>query len=143
MVISYPATFTPVEDGAIMVQVPDVPEVLSHGYSDQEAIAMGQDALTSALDMLISSGRDIPAPSAPKRGQRMIELSPQVSAKVEIYRAMREQGWTFSRLGKAMGFDAAYARRLLDLYRSSYFAHLERALEILGKRLEIQVTNAA
>ena len=143
MVISYPAIFTPVEDGAIMVQVPDVPMVLTYGYSEEEAVSMAREALVLALNELIHSGREVPFPSPPGPGQRLVALGPQLSAKLEIYQAMRKRGWSFSRLGRALGRDAAYARRLLNLYRSAYFAHLEAALRVLGKRLEVRVVNAA
>ena len=66
-----------------------------------------------------------------------------VAAKLAIYDAMRHQGMTSSALAARLGCDPRQVRRLLDLDHASTLAQLERALAALGKRLVLEVRNAA
>jgi hypothetical protein len=85
----------------------------------------------------------IPRPSQPARGQRTVALSPTVAAKLSIYQAMRARRMTTEDLSRRLGWEAARLRRLLDLRRRSRLEDIEAALEAMGKRLIIEVGNAA
>jgi antitoxin HicB len=58
--------------GAFNVSFPDIPEALTFGITEQEAIHHALDALETALDFYFEDGRPIPVPSLRKRGQRFI-----------------------------------------------------------------------
>ena len=62
----------------LMVTFPDIPEANSQGETLEEALEMAKDALESALEFYFEDGRKIPAPSDPKPGQHMIEVSPGI-----------------------------------------------------------------
>ena len=70
-------------------------------------------------------------------------LSPMVTAKLSIYQAMRARRMTTEDLSRRLGWEAARLRRLLDLRRRSRLEDIEAALEAMGKRLIIEVGNAA
>ena len=65
--LSYPARFTR-EGKAIVVAVPDIPEVITNGYSEAEAMEFAADAIEVVLAEYVRRGREIPRPSKPKPG---------------------------------------------------------------------------
>ena len=143
MDLTYPATLSNLENGDIMVRFQDVPEAITCGKSREEALEMAQDALTVALSSYIDDHRDIPKPSKPKRGQPLLEPSPMVTLKLEIYQTMRDQGITAAELARRMGKDRSHIRRLLNLDHHSRMDQIEAALLAVGKRLVVETTDVA
>ena len=115
---------------------------MTFGSDAAQARAHAVDALICALGGYIDAGRPIPKPSPP-RGRPVVALPPMVTAKLAIYQAMRGQGVSQSALAARLGCDPRQVRRLLDLDHASTLAQLERALAALGKRLVVEVRNAA
>ena len=66
-----------------------------------------------------------------------------MAAKLAIYEAMRAAGLTQTALADRLGCDPRQIRRLLDLDHASRLDQLEAALAALGKRLVIEVQDAA
>src|SRR5438045_9394965 len=90
--IAYPAKFTP-EENALNVTFPDIPEEITCGYSEQEAVEFAVDALETALSEYIRRQRDIPRPGKARgRGLRMVVLPVLSEAKVQVHQAMRPKG---------------------------------------------------
>ena len=88
--LSYPARV--VRDGeGFAVSFPDIPEALTGAATREEALAMAADALTTAMDFYFEDRRPVPAPSAAKRGQVVIDLPPSVGAKVLLLNEMLRQ----------------------------------------------------
>jgi antitoxin HicB len=65
------------------------------------------------------------------------------AAKVAIYQAMREARLSQVGLAERLGCDPHQVRRLLDLDHRSRLDQLEAALAALGKRLVLEVKDAA
>ncbi len=137
----YPATLTPDGDTCI-VTVPDVPGVLSFGANEADALAMGQDALLTMLDHIMSQGEDIPAPAAMSPGEPAVELPAMAVLKLAIYQAMRAQGVSQVRLASLLRTSPKAVRRLLDLWHNSRWEHLEAAAAVLGLKVEVAVQAA-
>lgn len=78
----YPAKFEPAEEGGFVVTFRDIPEAITQGDDEQEAIDMAKDALRSAMDFYLEDRRAVPLPSAVEPGEVLIELEPDVAAKV-------------------------------------------------------------
>ena len=79
----YPVTLTPDEtDGGFTVTFVDIPEAITQGDTEAEALAAAKDALESALDFYFEDKRTVPAPSQAKKGQHVVELPASLSAKV-------------------------------------------------------------
>jgi antitoxin HicB len=138
----YPLALDPDQNGTIIAQAIDVPEAITVGRNEPEACERAIDALVCALGGYIDDGRSIPRPS-PARGRPVAELPPMVAAKLAIYEAMRRQGLSQTALAERLGCDPRQVRRLLDLDHASTLAQLERALGALGKRLVLEVKDAA
>jgi antitoxin HicB len=143
MIQSYPIILTPDENGTIIVQFPDVPEAMTTGDDEANALEWAQDALAVALTGYIEERRDIPPPSKSKKGQKLVHLPAQVAMKLAIYQGMRDQGVTQAALGERMGVNGRQVRRILDLDHNTSLSHLVLALKCLGKELVIDVRDAA
>jgi len=139
----YPLTLTPDQNGTIIAQVVDAPGALTVGRDEADAVAQAVDALVTLLSYLMAEGEAIPSPSRPKRGQACAVLPPMVAAKLAIYQAMHAAGLTQSALAERLGCDPRQVRRLLDLDHRSRLDQLEAALGALGKRLVLEVQDAA
>ncbi len=141
--MQYPLTLKPDRNGTIIARAIDVPGALTVGRDEPDAVAQAVDALVTLFAHLMSEGEPIPQPSRPRRGQRRAVLPPQVAAKLAIYEAMRGAGLTQIALADRLGCDPRQVRRLLDLDHRSRLDQLEAALAALGKRLVVEVQDAA
>ena len=140
---TYPFTAERDEAGFFLVTFPDVPEAGTDGETEAEALSEAADSLIAALGGYIELGRDIPPPSRPKRDQPVVDLPPLVAAKLALYQAMRDAGLTRVALGKRPAVSEGAVRRLLDLDHRSHIGQVEAALAALGKRLVVEVRDAA
>jgi len=78
----YPARFMPAQEGGFVVTFRDIPEAITLGDTEAEAMKMAGDALLSAMDFYFEDKRAVPLPSRIKRGERLVYLRPSVCAKV-------------------------------------------------------------
>jgi antitoxin HicB len=136
--LSYPATVASDGDGFI-VSFPDIPEALTGGSSREDALDMAADALITAMDFYFEDRRPVPAPSAPKRDQVLIDLPPSVGAKVLLLNEMLHQGTRPADLARLMNVRPQDVNRLTTLRHSTKIDTVAQALKALGKRLELAV----
>jgi len=135
---AYPVVLT--QDGDnIIAEFPDVPEAMTVGADENNALEWAQDALVVALSGYLDERRDIPKPSKARAGQKAVALPPLIASKLAIYQAMRDQGITQSELANKLHCDARQVRRLLDLGHHSRMDLIEDALYELGKELIIDI----
>lgn len=139
----YPATLTRASNGTVVAAFPDVPEARTAGNDEGQALERAADALETALAGYLEERRDLPRPSRPRKGQRLVSLSPMAAAKLAIYQAMRDRGVSQVELARRLDCDPKDVRRLLDLMHRSRLDRLEAALRALGKRLVLEVQDAA
>lgn len=140
---TYPVKLEPDDNDTILVSFPDVPQAHTFGEGEEDALAHALDALESALSMLIDDRKDIPFPSPIGRRQKSVTLPPMSAAKVALYRAMREAGVGKAELARRLGWHLPQVDRVLDLLHASKLEQLELALSALGKRLVLEVKDAA
>jgi antitoxin HicB len=96
------------------------------------------DALESALDFYFEHGRMVPPPSAPKRGQHLVELPASVSVKVLLFNELLAQKVRPSELARRLCIPRQHVQRLLDPRHPTKIDNLAAALKALGKTLDIQ-----
>ena len=60
------------DDGGYVVTCCDFPEAITQGDTREKALAEAADCLEEAIAARIDDGRNIPSPSAPKRGERTL-----------------------------------------------------------------------
>ena len=64
-------------------------------------------------------------------------------AKLELLRALTQTGTRRTDLARLLDVDEKAVRRLLDFDHQSHIGQIERALAMLGRRLEVSVEPAA
>jgi len=136
--LQYPANFEPAEEGGFVITFPDIPEAITQGEDEEDALHRASDALESALDFYFEAPRPIPAPSKPKRGQRLIELSASLSAKVLLVNEMLAQKVRPAELARRLKVTPQEVTRLIDVHHATKIDGIAVALKALGKTLEMR-----
>jgi antitoxin HicB len=143
MYASYPCKFTRDDNTTYMVTFPDVPEAVTDVVDKETFNARAAEALAAAFSFYVESGKALPRPSAPKRGQGLVYLSAATVAKLALYDAMRQQGVTQSELARRLGCHRQHAARIVDPAHNTRFEVLEAALAAVGKRAALHIQDAA
>ena len=133
----YPVTLTP-DDGIILVTFPDVPEAITFGADEDEALLQAVDALGTALSFYVDGRKPLPTPS-PAEGRPVVRPSALECAKLGIYQAMTEQGIKKSELARRLGWHMPQVDRLFDLRHASRLNQIEAAARVLGRHVEVRI----
>ncbi len=142
-VFAYPATLTRDAKGRLLVRFPDLPEALTDGATEDEALHEAADALSEALMSRIVDGEAIPDPSPVGRNQYQIAPDATVALKAALHKAMREKKVTAADLSRLLEIDHKEARRLLDPSENSKIPRLTEALSALGYSVMTAVYDAS
>ena len=135
----FPARLEPEEEGRLVVHFPDLPEALTDGADEAEALAEAADCLSEALAGRINRGEDVPAPSRLRRGQRWVAPEPTIALKAALYSALRTRRMTVADLAVRLEIDARKTARLIDPRAASRLSDLEVALSALGYAIAIEL----
>ena len=133
----YPVILTP-DDGTVLVTFPDVPEAITFGADEDEALLQAVDALESALSFYVGDRKPLPVPSAAE-GRPTVRPSALECAKLGVYQAMTEQGIKKAELARRLGWHLPQVDRLFDLTHASRFDQIEAAARALGRHVEVRV----
>jgi antitoxin HicB len=134
----YPVTLKHDEDGGFVVTFKDIPEAITQGENEAEALAAAREALETALDFYFEDNRPVPLPSKPKRGQHVIELPASLSAKILLLNEMIEQRVRPAELARRLKTTPQEVNRLTDVQHTSRIDGIAAALKALGKRLDMR-----
>ncbi|HMS04403.1 MAG TPA: type II toxin-antitoxin system HicB family antitoxin [Burkholderiaceae bacterium] len=134
----YPVTLTPDGD-TVLATFADVPEALTFGVDEEEALLHAVDALETALSFYVEARKPLPVASKPRRGQRTVRPSALEGAKLGVYQAMTEQGIKKAELARRLGWHMPQVDRLFDLRHASRLDQIEAAARVLGRHLEVRV----
>ncbi|MBL8234391.1 MAG: type II toxin-antitoxin system HicB family antitoxin [Bryobacterales bacterium] len=140
---SYPARFKIGSDGRVLVEFIDLPRVATDGKDRREAMEEAMDALGSDLSIRLSRREEIPTPSDAKRGQHCVPVPLWLAPKLALYLAMRDQRISNSDLARRLGVNERVVRRMLDPGHGTQPEKIQAALAVLGKRMTIEVCDAA
>lgn len=133
----YPARFKPAPEGGFVVTFRDIPEAITQGDTDAEAMEMAEDALLAAMEFYFEDKRPVPSPSKVKRGEQLVSLPPSVWAKVLLLNEMLAQGVSASELARRLHTRPQDVNRVIDLGHTTKIDMLNLAMQALGKRFEI------
>lgn len=134
----YPVTLTP-DGGTVLVTFPDVPEAITFGADEDEALLQAVDALETALTFYVDGRKLLPTPSKPARGQKTVRPGALQGAKLGLYQAMMVQGIRKTDLARRLGWHLPQVDRLFDVRHASKFDQIEAAARALGRRVEVSV----
>lgn len=138
---AYPYDLLPQPEGGFAVTFPDVPEAITQGETAEEAAAMAEDALVTALSFYTDNGEKLPRAS-PVRGRPVAYLPPLIAAKLALHEAMLVAGVSNVALARHLGIDEKAVRRLRDPLHDSKIDRVDAALRALGKRIGIVIEAA-
>ena len=79
---TYTAILEPAEEGGFVVHVPALPEVVTQGEDEAEALAMAKDAIELALEERLAEGEEIPTERTPQMRQVTVRLAEPSAARM-------------------------------------------------------------
>ena len=141
--LRYPVILEPDTNGTVLVSFTDFPEAHTYGDDDADALAHARELLGDVIADYMDRRRDIPSPSRIRKGDRFVTVPALSEAKVELYRAMRAEGVRKADLARRLNCHMRQVDRLLNLSHASRLDQLEQAFQALGKRLNIEIQDAA
>jgi len=118
---------------------PDIPEAITQGEDIEEARAMAQEALETALEFYFEGLRTVPEPSEAEPGQEYVELPASVAAKVLLLNEMIKQKVRPAELARRLETTPQEVNRLTNLRHATKIDRIAGAIKALGKTLEIRV----
>lgn len=138
--LAYPATLTTdATDGGFVVTFADIPEAITQGDTEIEALAAARDALESAMDFYFEDKRAVPLPGPATAGAHLIELPSSLAAKILLMNEMIAQNVRPAELARRMDTTPQEINRLTNLRHTTRIDGIASALKALGKRLEMTV----
>ena len=63
---TFAVVLEPEDDGGFTVRVPGLPEVVTYGKDEQEALTMAQDAIRLVLEDMTARGEPVPSSRVPR-----------------------------------------------------------------------------
>ena len=138
MRFAYPALLRPAGD-EIIVSFRDLPECLTCGDDQAEALAEAQDALAVTVACRISDGDPIPAPSDARPGEHLVAVPADMAAKAAFALAFRRSGLTLAALAARLDIDEKSVQRMLDPSYGTDAGRIHAALRALEADLVLEL----
>jgi antitoxin HicB len=135
--MKYPANCTPGDDGRYVVTFRDIPEAITQGDNEYEALEMAKDALVTAMDFYFEDRRPVPSPSEAQQGERLISLPLSIAAKVLLLNQMIKDQVRPADLARLMGIKPQEVNRLVDLNHTTKIDTVAQAMEAMGHSLSV------
>ena len=133
----YPVLLSASDDGGYVVTCRDLPELITQGEDERDAIEQASDAMDEVFATYMIEGVDFSPPTRARRRERLVSPPAETMAKAALYVAMREAGINKTQLAKRLGVDEKEVRRLLDPHYGSKLPRIAEAISLLGQRLVI------
>ena len=87
----FPVTLTKDDNGTVLAMFVDVPEAITFGADEDEALLNAIDALETGLSFYVDERKVFPVPSKAKKGQKTVTSSALGCAKLGTFKAMSER----------------------------------------------------
>jgi antitoxin HicB len=133
----YPVLLTPAEEGGYVVTCRDLPQLITQGDTEQDALEQAADAMDEVFATYMVEGMEFPEPSKAKRREHLVAPPAETVAKTALFVAMRQAGISKQQLARRLGIDEKEVRRLLDPHYGSKLPRIAQAISALGQRLVI------
>lgn len=131
MRIAYQAVLKPQPGGGFTVTFPDLPDAITEGDSEAEALFNAAEVLTLTLEARMDEGVAIPKPSS--RQGAWVYPSPPCQAALLIRKTRAKR--PLSDLARTLQTSWAAAQRLENPHHATTIQQLDRAASAYGKRL--------
>ena len=137
----FPVELTREDDGSVTVAFDGLPGT-TWGATEAEALRQAADALVTVLSTYVSDNEPVPRPK-PAHGRPLVSVNALEAAKLGLHDAMLATGMSNLNLAQRLGTDETAVQRLRDPLRRSHIGTVEAALAVLGRRLAVDVSEAA
>ena len=124
------------EEDMLIVQFPDMPNIQTFGYTEEEALAMAKEALEGCLEADISHGNEIPPPSYAEG------YSVTVASHIALAIRIRELrgGQSQTNIAKKLGMSYQAYQRLENPRKANPTVKtLEKIARVYGRELNISL----
>lgn len=135
----YPVILEPQPEGGFVVTFPDIPEAITQGEDEADALSHAVDALETALSFYVDDRKPLPIPSH-RPDLPTVCPSALESLKLALYSEMLTQGIRKAELARRLGWKAPQVDRLFDLTHESRLNQLEQAAKALGRHICLTLT---
>ena len=139
----YPAQLRRTGLDEVVVSFRDLPECLTSGADEAEALFEAQDALEEAVAGRIDDGEPIPAPSELLPGERAVAVPAEMAAKAALALAFRTSRMTRVAVADRLGVDDKVVRRMLDPRHGTSVGRINDALRVLGCEVILEMRDAS
>ena len=138
MRFAYPAQLQRTGVDEIVVSFRDLPECLTSGADETEALAEAADALEEVIAGRINDPEPISEPSTYQSGEYLVSVPADTAVKAALAVALRESGTTRVALPARLGMDEKAVRRMLDPRHRSSANRIHEAVRALGRDLVLE-----
>jgi len=135
----YPVVLNRDSNDTVLVTFPDVPEAVTFGETEDEALLQAVDALETALSFYVDARKPLPVASKPRKGQKTVCPAALECAKLGVYQRMLDQGVKKTELARRLGWHLPQIDRLFNLRHKSKFEQIEAAARVLGLDVMVQL----
>ena len=143
MKFANPARFQRTGPEEVVVSFRDLPECLTSGGDDAEALLEAQDALEEAVAGRIDDSEPIPDPSPLLPGELAVAVPAEMAAKAALALASCASHVTRISLADRLGVDDKVVRRMLDPRHGTSVGRINDALRILGREVVLEMRDAS
>jgi antitoxin HicB len=119
-----------------IAQFPDMPNVVTGGFSQDEALAMAKEALDGCLESDVAHGRELPAPVFTDGFPVEVASHIDIAAQLRQLRGAESQSGVARRLGLSY---QAYQRLENPQKSNPTIKTLERIARTFGKSIAVQI----
>ena len=139
MRFAYPARFHRYGDDEVVVSFRDLPECLTSGEDEDEALLEARDALEEAVAGRIRRNEDLPSPSLREADEQYVAVPVDMAAKAALVLAFRASALTCSTLADRLGIDEKSVRKMLDPCYATSASRIDEALSSLDRELVVEI----
>jgi predicted RNase H-like HicB family nuclease/DNA-binding XRE family transcriptional regulator len=129
------------EEDMLIVQFPDMPNIMTFGYTEEEALAMAKDALDGVLECEVANHASVPPPSFGTGAEDEgfpITVAPHVALALRLRELRGEQSQAETAMRLGLGYHA-YLRLENPVKPNPTLKTLERIAHAFGKELQVQI----
>ena len=107
----------------------DIPEAITQGDTEAQALAAAGDILESALDFYFENKRAVPPPSKAKRSQHVVGLAASLPVKVLLLNEMVRQNMRSAELARRLNASPQEVNRLTNVKHTTQIDGIAAALQ--------------
>jgi antitoxin HicB len=123
------------DDNRYLVKFSDMPEAITEGESEEEALFNASEVLTLVIEGRLEENIEVPQPSLCRKGQVLISPSARAQAALLIRWAKAQGAHTTSEIARSLNTSWPAISRLEDPKHWPSLRQLEKVASALGQQL--------